>query len=184
MRIPPFALLLLCGATATLAGAAPPTPGEPCWYSTLKEGMAEHADCLRRGKDGRPYVDSRRAREMELEAYGLAAVHGERLGWMYVDRRGKVVVAGVALFDNGADPWKNGRVRIRRGDKWGFADPRGREVIPPVYDGALPFEKGRARVCRGCRQTCADPGCEIHLFVGGEWLCIDPRGRPAAGCGS
>lgn len=181
-------IFLLLPSLATAGGreaATPKATAEPCWFSSGKEGMAEHPKCLRHRADGRPYLDPKLARRLEVDAHGLAAVRSSALGWMYVNRRGEVVVAGVATMDNWADDFQDGRVRIRRGEKgikWGFADRHGQEVVPPIYDGAFPFEGGRAVVCRGCREVCADPGCEIHRFEGGEWLCIDPQGKPAEGC--
>jgi hypothetical protein len=114
--------------------------------------------------------------QLSFDSYGLAAVLSPKEGWMYVDRIGKVVISGVPVMDNGADVFHDGLVRIVKTGKYGFANRRGRAVIPPIYDGALNFEKGRATVCKGCKSKCAGAGCEYHSFAGGEWFQIDTKG--------
>ena len=99
---------------------------------------------------------------------------------MYVDRRGFVIVMGVAAMDNGADSFHDGLVRVVRNGNYGFANRRGHLVVPPIYDGAMNFERGRAIVCKGCQNKCAGPECEHHSFVGGEWFQIDVKGTVVA----
>jgi WG containing repeat len=95
---------------------------------------------------------------------------------MYVNRRGKVVITGVPVFDNGPDEFHDGLVRFVKGRKYGFADRTGKTVIPPRYDGAMPFAGGRAKVCLACVDKCADRECEHHVFSGGNWFSLDKTG--------
>jgi hypothetical protein len=91
-----------------------------------------------------------------------------------------VAIAGVAVMDNWADSFHNGLVRFVRDGKYGFANRKGRVVIPSVYDGAMNFEKGLASVCKRCVNKCSDPECEHHLFSEGEWFQIDTKGNVVA----
>ena len=148
-----------------------------CAYATKDGEFGQTSDCLGLDKKGNPVVASKHVRKLRFAANGLADVYSSRLGWMYVNRSGKIVIRGVAVMDNGADYFCDGLVRFSRAGKWGFANARGREVVAPQYDGALPFEKGVAKVCRGCESKCAEAACEHHVLTGGEWLCINTRGE-------
>jgi hypothetical protein len=84
---------------------------------------------------------------------------------MYLDRKGKVVVEGVASEGNGPASFHDGLVCVVRNKKYTFANRKGQPVIPPIYDGAWNFEKGTARVCKGCESKCfAASGCEHRFF--------------------
>ena len=101
-------------------------------------------------------------------------------GWAYLDRSGKVIVGGVAAFDNGPAAFHDGLVRVERGGKCGFADASGRLVIKPLWSGCLDFDGGVARVCKGCAQSCDGGDCEHKSLKGGVWTCLDTRGRKKA----
>jgi|SRR5579862_391357 len=135
----------------------------------------EVPDCVRVGVDGSRSIAARYLKELRYGTSDLAGVRGVD-GWMYVDRRGRVVITGVPTFDNGPDEFQDGLVRFVKNHKYGFADQNGKIVIAPRYDGAMPFEKGRAKVCLGCVETCADHECEHHVFSGGEWLSVGKNG--------
>lgn len=49
------------------------------------------------------------------------------------------------------------RIRVGKGDKYGFLDARALEVIPVVYEYAEIFDKGKARVMLNGRQFFIDP---------------------------
>ncbi len=140
----------------------------------------EVPNCVRESATGELFVAPQYLKELSFDSHGLAAVLSPKEGWMYVNRRGKVVIKGVPVMDNGADLFHDGLVRIVSNGKYGFANRRGHVVIPPIYDGALNFEKGRATVCKGCKSKCDDPGCEYHSFSGGEWFQIDITGTVLA----
>ncbi len=154
----------------------------PCSYDHRAEGVATYQECLGRDSSGRVYIPAERASTLKFDSHGLAPVWGEREGWMYVNREGRAVVTGVAAMDNWADLFHDGLVRVKRGDKWGFADRQGREVIPVTYDGALNFNNGMAKVCVGCRSKCQASDCEHREFTGGEWKCINTRGETVKDC--
>ena len=147
--------------------------GTPCLFDPER---GEVPDCIRQGKTGELFVAPQYLKELSFDTHGLAAVNSRKAGWMYVNRRGKIVISGVPTMDNGADWFHDGLVRIVRNGKYGFANRRGEVVIPAIYDGAMNFEKGRAAVCKGCESKCVDSGCEYHSFTGGEWFQIDAKG--------
>ena len=135
----------------------------------------EVPDCVRMRVDGSRSIAAPYLKELPYGTNGLAGVRGAD-GWMYVNRRGKVVITGVPIFDNGPDQFHEGLVRFVKNQKYGFADRNGKIVIPPRYDGAMPFERGRAKVCLGCVDKCAEHECEHHFFSGGKWLSVNKNG--------
>jgi hypothetical protein len=106
-----------------------------------------------------------------------AWLHSPEREWIRVDRKGKVVLVGVATLDNGPDPFRSGLVRVRSKGKWGYAEESGRFRIPAEYDGALPFTAGKAKACKGCQEVCATPACEAKSLVGGQWVLLNPKGK-------
>jgi hypothetical protein len=139
--------------------------------------MGEVPDCISKAANGELFITSKYVRELGFDSDGLAAVSPLDGTFMYVNRKGKALITGVPRFENGADFFHDGLVRIVRNGKYGFANIAGKVVIPPVYDGAMYFDKGRAQVCTGCVSKCAEPECEHHMFSGGEWTVIDTQGN-------
>jgi len=135
------------------------------------------ANCLERDTAGRLFVSRKLIKKLLFQENSLAEVYSPEHGWMYVNRKGQVIIQGVAAMDNGADRFNDGLVRFSTKGKWGFADVAGHAVIPPSYDGALNYDKGIARVCVGCKDACVDRNCEYHQFEGGKWLCLDTAGK-------
>jgi hypothetical protein len=133
----------------------------------------ELSDCLHASAAGKLSVARRYWSSMTFDSHGLAAVWSREHGWMYVNRKGAVLITGVQSMDNFADSFHDGLVRIVRDNKYGFADRKGRLVIEPVYDGAMNFEKGRAKVCKRCKIETKD---EYSYFSGGEWWSINTKG--------
>ncbi|MDD5658367.1 MAG: hypothetical protein PHF00_14040 [Elusimicrobia bacterium] len=174
------AKLLLCIVLAAGTAAAAKEPARPCSYFG-DEGLVEHAACLLPGKKGAWSVAKKHLKRLDFSE-GLAAVYNKELGWMYVDRKGRVLIKGVAVVDNGPDGFHDGLVRFTDSGKCGYANRAGKRVIRPDYDGCLDFQARVAKVCRGCRSECVDQRCEAHELKGGEWLCIGPSGRQV-GCG-
>ena len=114
--------------------------------------------------------------KLSFGKYGLAAMFSQKFGWMYVDRRGNVVVRDVAPMDNWAGDFHDGLVRTVEKGRYGFSDRFGKQVVPFQYDGAFEFNRGTAIVCSGCRTSC-DQYAEHCSFEGGEWMRIDIHGR-------
>ena len=143
-------------------------------YSTPSRG--EVPNCVRKNAAGELFIAPQLLKELNFDSHGLAAVSSPRESWMYVNRRGKVIVSGVPVMDNWADSFHNGLVRIVRNGKYGFANSRGQVVVPPIYDGAMNFENGSAEVCKGCENKCAERECEHYAFAGGKWFRINTKG--------
>jgi hypothetical protein len=93
------------------------------------------------------------------EAYfseGLVAViQDDQLG--FIDKTGKTIVSFryYSYHSAGVVPkFSEGLARVsvnsaREGEKWGFVDNTGKEVIPCIYDYVCPFSEGLAAVRKG-----------------------------------
>lgn len=93
-------------------------------------------------------------------------------GVYYVNESGKLVQ--VHMFDNGADPFKQGFSRVVKNQKYGFINKSLEVVIPYKYDFVFPFENGRSLVCNGCTFK---PEGEHKDVVNGLWGFIDTSGK-------
>ena len=164
--------------------------GDSCVFRT-RDDVDSHPNCVLQDGQGKMFIAQDYVKGLEFDAHGLAVVFDddhERRAWMYVDRRGRVIIQGVPIADNWADEFSDGLVRTVINQKYGFADRHGKIVIPAKYDGAFPFMHGYAVVCIGCRETCAmsdqpradNVNCEHHILTGGEWFKIDKAGRVMA----
>jgi hypothetical protein len=185
--LPILVLLVTFGYTVTAATTCDTPQGASCSFS--RSGVVEN--CILQDQNGQSYIADEVIKQLHFDRHGLAQVrseHDPRHGWMYVNRRGRVVVNGVPSIDNFAEDFSGGLVRTVSDEKYGFANRRGQIVITPAYDWASPFKHGYAAVCNGCREMCALPGgpveiasveggCDHTTIVGGEWLRIDKRGR-------
>lgn len=100
----------------------------------------------------------------------------DETGWCYINKKGAVVIRSPFIFDNGADYFKEGLVRIVSSqDKFGFADASGKTVIEPQFDYAQSFSEGVAAVCIECRKEKAD--AEHSYMTGGRWGYVNRLGR-------
>jgi hypothetical protein len=149
------------------------TAGTPC-HIEFDEG--EVANCLHQTDAGQLFIAPEFVKKLRFNSYGLAGVFSEKQGWMYANRKGRVVVQGVVSEDNGPAPFCDGLVVVVRNKKYGFADRKGQLVIPAIYDGAGNFVGGKTKVCKGCESKCADRDCEHTFHTGGEWFQIDTHG--------
>ena len=149
------------------------TAGASC-HIDFEEG--EIPNCLYQTDAGQLFIAPEFVKKLHFKSHGLAGVFSEKQGWMYINRKGKVVVQGVVSEDNGPAPFYDELVRVVRNKKYGFANHKGQLVISAIYDGAGDFVGGKAEVCKGCENKCADHDCEHHFFSGGEWFQIDTRG--------
>ena len=135
-------------------------------------------DCINKDSQGKLFIPARYVQRLKFDETGLATVWSQspQYGWMYVDNKGRVLVTGVAPYDNWADAFHDGLVRIMRRGKFGFANRAGSVVIPAVYDSAGNFDKGSAVVCQGCKKQ-KDCHAEHCPLIGGQWVRIDQQGR-------
>jgi hypothetical protein len=115
----------------------------------------------------------------EFGARQIAAVSidpekgGGEGGLAWIDAAGRVV-ARPMNYDNGADPFREGRARVVAGGQLGFIDERGRVVIAPRFEVVGPFSQGRAAFCSGCRLV---RDGEHTTAQGGLWGYIDRAGK-------
>ncbi len=147
--------------------------GTPCLFDFER---GEVSKCILKSSTGDLIVAPQYLKELNYDSHGVAAVRSPLEGWMYVNRKGRVVISGVPVMDNWADTFHDGLVRFVRDKKYGFANRSGQIVTAPIYDGAMNFENGSAKVCKGCQDKCAEPACEHHVFSGGDWFLINTKG--------
>lgn len=86
--------------------------------------------------------------EVSYNRFGLASIATEE-GWVVINKK-KKVLHKVFIYDNGPDYVSEGMYRIIENGKMGFANEKGKVVIPPKYDFVWPFERGTAKFCNGC----------------------------------
>lgn len=172
-----LAITAIAGARNSAISAqrsASGSDGIPCLFDFER---GEVANCLHKSAVGQLFVTPQITKQLDFDAHGLAVIRSDGQGWMYVNRRGKVLIAGVPSMDNWADSFHDGLVRFVRNGKYGFANRAGRTVIPPIYDGAMNFDNGTAAVCNGCKSKSMG---EHHVFSGGEWFQINSEGTVLA----
>jgi hypothetical protein len=129
--------------------------------------------CALTTQHGEQYVSPKYLKGSEFNAYGLTWVHLVPGGNVYVNRKGRIVVHDVSTMDNGADFFHRGLVRLERGGKYGFADSKGRIIVPIRYEGASNSEEDGPQVCVGCRTELIG---EHGEFKRGQWFNVDARG--------
>ena len=92
--------------------------------------------------------------------------------WCYFDRTGKVVIRMPAGPLEPADPFVNGRVRMKDGFTWGYKDATGAWAIPAKFNDAKDFKDGLAKVQLGSQWIVIDVhGNEVHqkIFPSGTY---------------
>jgi hypothetical protein len=57
------------------------------------------------------------------------------------------------FFDDGCDPFSEGRTRIVRDGKYGYMDRSLRIIVEPIYEYVYPFSCGYGQVCNDCTTT-------------------------------
>lgn len=113
----------------------------------------------------------------------------------FIDRSGTPVDDPAPTFFATGAPGE--RILFAKGDRWGYVDAEGAEVIPAVYASATPFSEGLAAVRRGALLGYIDVGGDFRIeprfeyalpFSGGlagvrlddgDWAFIDPSGEVA-----
>ena len=94
-------------------------------------------------------------------------------GFLAFTKKGKYLFK-IYAFDNGPDYISEGLFRIIEDNKIGYANEKGRVVIPPMFDMAKPFEDGIASVCMGCKYRKSG---EYKMIYGGKWGFINKEGK-------
>jgi hypothetical protein len=90
-----------------------------------------------------------------------------------IDKQGRLLYE-IPSYDNGPDWVSEGRFRIIRNGKTGYADEDGFIKIEPQFECANPFEGGRAKVALECELV---PDGEYTRMESEEWFYIDRSGK-------
>jgi len=171
-----FKKLAISGTVLFVFGCTTRSQLRPCDFFAEDNGWTNLSRCYREIPKTLGHVDPNVLPLLPYEAdTKLASIHLFD-GFAYVDRDGAILIRGVMMMDNGADPFIEGLVRFKRDGKIRFANAKGEVVIPPRHDGALSFERGHAKVCVGCTEETID---EYHHYTGGYWRCLDMHGKIA-----
>lgn len=162
-----LALLFFCSTVRAEPGSS------TCRYWSYEMGLTKHNDCLVHLGNHAMRVNSIYLRQLPFNGK-YATIFNDKYGWMYIDRKGAVVVKHVMPLDNGADYLQDGLVRYTRYGKCGYASLDNNSTIPPQFDGCLPFSNGKAQVCNACRPATTG---EYNSYKGGNWFCINTKGQ-------
>ena len=137
--------------------------------------------CVIQNRGDGLYIPKKYWMHPSFNRYGLSGFLIQSIGFVYVNRSGRVVIRDVAMMDNGIDDFHHGLVRINRGRMWGYADPLGRIIVPLKYSCALNYkdkdEDIGPLVCVGCR---IEQQGDYQACVGGTWFHVDSRGSVAS----
>lgn len=91
--------------------------------------------------------------------------------WIAINRDEKILYE-VINYDNGPDYFSDGLVRVKRNNKMGFANDKGKVLIPCIYDYAWPFENGVSKVSFNAK-ILEEKGIDHYRIVSEEWFLID-----------
>ncbi|HNF26136.1 MAG TPA: WG repeat-containing protein [Leptospiraceae bacterium] len=110
----------------------------------------------------------------EFNKHGIAFIVTPK-GWVAVNRK-KEILYYPFIYDNGPDPEKEGMIRFKENGKIGFANAKGRKVIPAKFDYAGQYEKGKAEYCIGCKEIKMGEHSMMDRKTG-EWGIINTKGK-------
>jgi hypothetical protein len=134
--------------------------------------------CVIENRNGVLFIPVKYWMHPSFNRYGLAAFWINGFGGVYVNRSGHIIIRDVAFIDNGPDDFHHGVVRIERDGKYGYADPRGRIVVPMKYSCAINFRDQYSDVgplvCVGCR---TERQGEYTACLDGQWFRTDKSGN-------
>jgi hypothetical protein len=172
------ATIAITGVPASARKVAPPhaLAELPCTIFAGHHGVTldRLANCAYFDEKHALHIDWKRLARAHPEydrVTGLVAIAVDQ--WYYVIRNTEKLVA-VMTYDNGPDWFSNDRARSPDGKKIGYIDQKLNSVIPAIFDGAFPFNNRKAVVCNGCS---VKTDGEHASYVGGQWACIDIKGR-------
>ena len=172
--------LAALGLLALPSRSAPPPPTLKCWYAeslsapAAKSGSDTQDLCARQTEDGKLEIDPHHLRSLSFTTNGMAEVHVQGIGWVYVRPNGDTLP--VMTYDNIPDRFSEGLVRGQRDGKIVYFGNDFKPAFPERFDWGWPFEGGRALVCLGCALE-PDTDEEHRSLVGGRWGYIDHAGR-------
>ncbi|HTW80724.1 MAG TPA: hypothetical protein VME23_14355 [Terracidiphilus sp.] len=133
--------------------------------------------CVVENRNGVLFIPAKYWMHPSFNRYGLSAFWINEFGGVYVNHSGRIVIRDVALVDNGPDNFHHGLVTIERDGKYGYADPKGRIVVPMKYSCAINFRDQYSDVgplvCVGCR---IERQGEYGECLDGQWFRTDEKG--------
>lgn len=136
--------------------------GTPCGYVNQKRDTV-----IAIGKYAYCFLDT-------VTTYAIVADQGKSPPEIYAIDQFENRLYEVYWYDNGPDYLEDGRFRIKRNGKIGYADRHGKIVIEPQFDCANQFEDGKAKVTFDCDLIAVNEHTEMKSD---HWFYIDKRGK-------
>lgn len=171
-------LLLICNSSAWAAGKCAPVGGRVEWTAQCFES-----------KGGERHVKQALIGRLKFNKEGFTTIMiAEPRELVAVDRRGKVIVAGIRHggdFDYPSAENGIGRFYAEVRDAAGqpkercgyFKAESFRIVVPAQFDACDPFQQGEAMVCKDCVSYCTSPDCQDRVMVGGTAIVLGIDGE-------
>lgn len=157
-----FALMIICPLSLSAKEGSKPQPFED--PKTERMGY--------KSSSGTVLIPAKYSWAMDFSTYGIAPVLTNK-GWVFINTQGDELVTPF-IFDNVPDEFSEGLARFVQDDKMGFFDQAGTIIVKARFDFLTPLYKGRAAFCQGCVKEYAG---EHYTVVGGEWGCVDAKGK-------
>lgn len=142
---------------------------ETCVFPDATGCHGFHQRCAKY-QDGVLTMDAEKMAQLRYDDEGMTVFLTSREAF-YIKRDGRFLP--VIIYDNGADNFEEGMVRVSIRGKIAYYDREFRQVIAPKYGWGWPFENGRALVCREC--TFKRSG-EHTAVISGSCGYIDAKG--------
>jgi len=155
----------------------PDAPAQDTLFKATKNGdEPEEAFCYlnQKGDTVIPYGRFARSFTDTITSFGIVLTAAEENPELIgINQRGQRLYE-IYWYDNGPDYLKEGRFRILRNGKIGFADAFGRIAIEPQFACAYPFSGGKAKVALDCTSR---KELEHTAMESEGWFYVDKEGN-------
>lgn len=138
-------------------------------------GFNFDSSCAFVNEDGDTIIPFGRYRIWDAVNFISYAIVKDSSGIVGINRNGEIMFDAFVFGDFQIDQPSEGMFRVKRNGKIGFANLRGKVVIPCKYECAEPFLNGKAKVALNCLYSKDDIG---HVKTeSNEWFYIDKKGE-------
>lgn len=174
LRLEVLLLLLVSGLASSRTSLAQSQPSRSSCDVDRENIPWSFPLCALQVRYGKQYVPVPYLKKVEFNRFKLGWLHIDNIGFVYVNPSGRIVIRDVSIIDNGADYFHHGVVRLERNGKYGFANARGRIVVPIQYDGASNSDDEGPTVNIGCK---VEHQGEYSWCAGGKDYRVGSKGE-------